>query len=136
MTKEKTIEILEQHVLNAKPCSIKDMVEACVNAYQLLKDQPSLPSGLDEAAEKIASDIVPKYPDINWDMCFEKIVEGVKAGAEWMASQGEVFEDTIDDDEYIGYTLGNAAWNKSLLVGKFKEGDKVIVQIRKKDERR
>lgn len=49
--------------------------------------QPSLPSDLDEAAEKIAWDIAPMYPDISWDTCFEKIKEGIKAGAEWMAGQ-------------------------------------------------
>lgn len=54
--------------------------------------QPSLPSNLDEAAEEIASDIAPTHPDIGWDVCFEKIKEGIKAGAEWMAKQGETIE--------------------------------------------
>lgn len=43
--------------------------------------------GLDEAAEKIADQIVPLYPDISWDTCYEKIIEGIKAGAAWRDSQ-------------------------------------------------
>ena len=51
------------------------------------KLQSSLPEGLDEAAEKIADDIAPNYPDISWDDCRERIIEGIKAGAEWGRKQ-------------------------------------------------
>ena len=62
-------------------------IEGAKWAYANLS-RPSLPSNLNEAAEKIASDIAPTHPDIDWDECFEKIKDGIKAGAEWMVGQG------------------------------------------------
>ena len=67
--------------------------------------EPSLPSNLDEAAESIASDIAPTWPDIDWDCCFEKIKESIKAGVELVIS--ELFKKlnitplkVIGEDEY------------------------------------
>lgn len=63
----------------------KDLFQM-IDAKKLIEkelSQPSLPSDLDEAAKKIADEIVPDYPDISWDTCYEKIVKGIKAGAEW-----------------------------------------------------
>lgn len=65
--------------------------EELTGGERLEKLQPSLPSNLDEAAEQIASDIAPTHPDIGWDECFEKIKEGIKAGAGWMAGQFEKY---------------------------------------------
>lgn len=93
--------------------------------------RPSLPSDLDEAAEWIASDIAPDYPDISWDACYEKIKEGIKAGSEWMAGQGWHEEAAIkgsDDVVWLNYNVELPID----LAKYFKDGDKVIVQIRKK----
>lgn len=69
----------------------RDQLERIVNyaVDQVVENyKTTLPSELDEAAEKIASDIEPDYPDISADTCHKKIVEGIKAGAEWMTNQG------------------------------------------------
>lgn len=147
MTQEEVIEILERFVIGAKPCSQREIVDACASAYRMLKEQPSLPSNLDEIAEKYSLDVkakpfenlvkeafkhgaiwrdsqIPKLPsnldeaaeeiakseipveagealdsngdcyetdDINWpERC--GFIRGFKAGAEWMAGQGETVE--------------------------------------------
>jgi len=56
-----------------------------------------MPSNIDEAAEKIASDIAPTHPDIDWDECFEKIKDGIKAGAEWMVGQFQKIKGKLVD---------------------------------------
>ena len=92
MTKEEVIEILERFVLGAKPCSQREIVDACASAYRMLKEQPSLPSNLDEAA--IQAHIRLEDGE---GLSFLNIF---KAGAEWMAGQGiTVTGDT--DDEYV-----------------------------------
>ena len=63
----------------------------------MLDNISPLPSNLDDAAEKIASDIAPTHPDIDWDECFEKIKDGIKAGAEWMAGQFQKIEGKLVD---------------------------------------
>lgn len=55
----------------------------------MTQEKIKLPEGLDEAAEKIADDIAPNYPDISWDDCRERIIEGIKAGAVWMTKKME-----------------------------------------------
>lgn len=57
---------------------------------QNMEDEPE--KGLDEQIEKIASDIAPKYPDISCDDCYDKIVEGIKAGMRLQASRGYTFK--------------------------------------------
>ena len=102
MTKEDVIEILERFVLGAKPCSQKEIVDACVSAYRMLKEQPSLPSNLDEAAEKeierFCSDML--NVDIIWArMPLTKRfgLQMAKFGAEWMAGQYEKIEGELVD---------------------------------------
>ena len=82
MTKEEVIEILERFVFGAKPCSQKEIVDACVSAYRMLKEQPSLPSNLDEAAKEYNRNYTP------FDQCDSRdIIRTFKAGAEWLAGQ-------------------------------------------------
>lgn len=132
MTKEDVIEILERFVLGAKPCSQREIVDACASAYRMLKEQPSLPSDLDEAADHYeqtkATELACKYgwgEDAIKKQCFI-------AGAEWMAGQGINAEGEV-------CKLAERAWvtpidEKQLqcdLYDNFVAGDKVIVQIRK-----
>ena len=140
MTKEECIGLLNRYaeyngmgIPNLAGCR-----DAMRTAAELLQ-QPSLPSNLDEAAEEIASDIAPTYPDVGWDECFEKIKEGIKAGAEWMAGQGETIEKTVGQLEHM--LAGNTFFTHGFEIDELdvpflnsKEvgyGDKVIVQIRK-----
>ena len=109
MTKEDVIEILERFVLGAKPCSQKEIVDACVSAYRMLKEQPSLPSDLDEVVIP-ESEMVEwmKYgPHTNYPWCgipdAIKITAehffalGKQAGAEWMAGQFQKIEGDLVD---------------------------------------
>ena len=107
---------------------VKHLIELVRN-YQ----QPSLSSDLDEAAEEIASDIAPTHPDIGWDECFEKIKDGIKAGAKWMAGQGYSQEEIVEDKSIeVGYGVFPGISPIINLPASFKPGDKVILQIRKK----
>lgn len=100
---------------------------ACLDISDVLDEiekelsQPSLPSNLDEAAEKFAHFYDNGTCDGVAQECF-------KAGAEWMAGQGQTFETIMQEDDVDElvptcpdmYNYGYSC------------GDKVIVQIRKK----
>lgn len=101
---------------------VKHLIKLVRNYQQL-----SLPSNLDEATEKIASDIAPMYPDISWDSCFEKIKEGIKAGAEWMAGQGVSMLGRVGI-----YGVDVESITKELREAGFNLGEEIILQIRKK----
>ena len=109
--------------------------ERFLEALDIMLNEPSLPSNLDKAAEEIASDIAPTHPDIGWDECFEKIKDGIKAGAEWMAEQGITVEGDVEgnwrnqeDAPYEIYVTSDCLPQDT----EFKFGDRVIVQLRKK----
>ena len=106
---------------------------AQIVAFVIKNCKPSLPSNLDEAAEEIASDIAPTHPDIGWDVCFEKIKEGIKAGAEWMAGQGVSVDGKVVMDFSEPYDIINRRLIAKLGDALLKvEPGEVIVQIRKK----
>lgn len=85
MTKEEILNAIanDKTMPFIQPEQLAGIVDFVIKNYN-----PSTPSNLDEAAERMASDIAPDYPDISWDTCYEKIKEGIKAGAEWMAGRG------------------------------------------------
>lgn len=131
MTKEEVIEILGRFVLGAKPCSQREIVDACASAYGMLKEQSSLPSDLDEAAD-IAKELAYKTwsEGDNWS---DAAIKTFKAGAEWMAGQGETREVDVKEDAG-GYPFISKIelydYDKDEPL--FKASDKVVVQIRKK----
>lgn len=123
-------------------CNCLDFIET--SEYDQYKEEPSLPSNLDEAAEE--------YGYINWQSedYHEGASEGLpfdaightancfKAGAEWMAGQYKTLGETeiyLEDDggeaPYTQEWLDLATTEFAVPEG-FKPGDKVIVQIRKK----
>ena len=87
------------------------------------KYQPSLHSNLDEAAED--SWAVYEYRESPRGLYSTCYVDGFKAGAEWMAGQGETVE---------GYIAGTNEVAAILAIPRkeHNKGDKVVVQIRKK----
>ena len=87
--------------------------------------QPSLPSNLDEAAED--SWAVYEYRESPRGLYSTCYVDGFKAGAEWMAGQGETRDDITVTGDFDG-----KAHIFPIPSSKFNPGDKVIVQIRKK----
>ena len=105
----------------------KEVDEAFDVCIEMLS-KPSLPSDLDEVVEKSSQ---KRYsPVLNGsgnDICYPKrsvFKQGFKAGAEWMAGQGYVKEGIArPDDCEIWVNMTNVD---------IKDGDEVIVQIRKK----
>ena len=126
MTRQEIIQAISDDKMMPfiQPEQLAEIVDFVIKNYT-----PSLPSDLDEVAEKIAWHIAPMYPDISWDKCFEKIKDGIKSGAEWMAGQG------VTKEAVIGMATGEISINvsqKTLDELDLCPGDKVVVQIRKK----
>ena len=113
---------------------VDEAFDVCIEMLSKL----SLPSNLDEAAERIVVSLVPtfgqKYEDgsyvkgIRDYFSRDEFIGLVKAGAEWMRGQGETYithvEDASNDEERFPAIF--------IPVDSFKPGNKVVVQIRKK----
>lgn len=94
---------------------------------------PSLPSNMDKAAEEYAwKKEGPLADGERLSYTFNPRIDAFKAGAEWMAGQGETHEAEIIESVPFGRTK----WQRCVKVwldNQFQaKGDKVIVQIRKK----
>ena len=90
--------------------------------------QPPLPFSLDEAAEETSQSA---YSEPTADGFAKRsfFKRGFKAGAEWLAGQGvSVDASVVPYDNGLGLNMSD----EDILSGIFKDGDKVIVQIRKK----
>lgn len=86
----------------------------------------SIPSNLDEAAKEY-EDWVESYSQSDFPTCIS-FRDAFKAGAEWMAGQGETQEHFV-----IGSIAGSPVGPAVVCYTKeFVIGDEVIVQIRKK----
>ena len=83
------------------------------------KEKPSLPSNLDEAVEEFG-----KRQGLELAPFAKKFF---KAGAKWMSEQGVIYEDTISSEKTIPVLPMKDVSDMGLDYG-----DKVIVQIRKK----
>lgn len=139
MTKSETISNLKAYldgdtaIGNIIP--LRSVLESAIKYLE-----PSLPSNLDEAAEIYYEQDCP-YPGevrvINneHDVWFPSsaIEDAFKAGAEWMAGQGETLEVEVKED------AGGYPYIPSIELYDYdkdeplsKPGDKVVVQIRKK----
>ena len=107
----------------------------------LQRERPSLPSNLDEAAGKYANKEFPDEPSCGqWgtgdyeppvDMEYPREIakDSFQAGVEWLAGQGvSVDASVVSYDDGLGLNMSD----EDILSGIFKDGDKVIVQIRKK----
>ena len=124
MTKEEAIENIKLIRFNAAITSANSFKEALDMAIGALS-KPSLPSNLDEAAEESA-ERWRKNPDgsESRELFFQPHIRGFKAGVEWMAGQGYTQEGVAHpDDCEIWVNMKNTD---------IKDGDKVVVQIRKK----
>ena len=106
---------------------VKHLIELVRN-YQ----QPSIPSDLDEAAEKYASNRA-KDPEQCYEYLYYEIIDAVRFGAELMAGQGYSQEEIVEDKSIeVGYGVLPGISPIINLPNSFKPGDKVIIQIRKK----
>lgn len=106
---------------------------------KLEKGVTELPSDLDEAAEEYGRKEYSHAIHF-WDeglsknkpeVMKEDFVDSFKAGSEWMAGQGFSFEDEVYYDGTTPF-VKDADFDIIELKDSVKDGDKVIVQIRKK----
>ena len=134
MTREEILQAISDDKMMPyiQPEQLVQIVAFVINNYR-----PSLPSDLDEAAEecvkttsvKVWGKIDPKK-DLKGYMARANygtgLLDGFKAGAEWMAGQGASF------NTKVGWIDGPTIldWPDNIL-DKFEMGDEVIVQIRK-----
>lgn len=131
MTKEEAIQIidsLDPAVMIKTTASNKQIREAIDMAVGALS-QPFLPSNLDWAANTFNREDAARMWDYEGKTEGEIVEAAFKAGAEWMAGQGETHE-----TEIVSRVTGNGLLPAvTCLVNKsYKEGDKVVAQIRKK----
>lgn len=111
-------------------------------------EEKKLPEGLEEAAGEIVAKLVPtlgqKYEDGSYVggtqdyFSREELIGLVKAGAEWMMKQGVNHELEVKADAggypYIDKTFELYDYTEDKPI--FNPGDKVIVNIRKKEDKK
>lgn len=107
--------------------SSRDVYSAIASLQrELQQGHPSLPSDINKAANNYGVDVRLGYPRV-MDETDRYIYNAFKAGAKWMAEQGETLESLIwrdeDDKLFIEAFVDE---------NKFKMADNVTIQIRKK----
>lgn len=96
---------------------------------KLISDHHSIPSNLDEAAKKaykeydVKTAVKPKEHPVGF-----LFFDGFKAGAEWMAGQGQTFGAHVDN----GCAIASGVELPFVLCDTYEDGDVLKVQIRKK----
>jgi len=131
MTKEEANKIVKKIIdwRHNNPTDSTKMMEIA-EAIEIVLSQHSLPPNLDEAAEKYANRGISSNADPYEETAsYQADKDTFKAGAEWMAGQGYVEECTVRRTPLNG--PAGICMNLYECDG-FKLGDKVIVQIRKK----
>ena len=104
--------------------------ERFLEALDIMLNESSLPSNLDDAANEEADELLA-HMKIDGDMIYIPTAKALmialaRFGAEWMAGQGETFN---------GYISVKGKRSLIAIEGKsdiYKYGEKVVVQIRKK----
>lgn len=135
MTKSETISNLKAY-LNGDTAigNIIPLRSVLESAIKFL--EPSLPSDLDEAAEEYAYRGIPDIMKSTFKPLADEVAKYFKAGAEWMAGQGETVEGVFKagDPGYPDIRMGEQYSIEHILrkPGGIEPGDEVVVQIRKK----
>ena len=106
----------EYNIQSLRGAELSDLLSFITSLQQ---EQPSLPSNIDEAAEKYSENILANNEDLQ-----DAIEDAFKEGAKWMARQGVTLNLSIDE-------LSCGAYNSCVEQGLTSEDD-VIIQIRKK----
>ena len=109
--------------LNNKTISKKHALECLLGILESEESKPSLPSDLDTAAEKYSENILANNEDLQ-----DAIEDAFKAGAEWMAGQGQTFEAHVDN----GCAIASGVKLPFVLWDTYEDGDVLKVQIKKK----
>lgn len=135
MTKSETISNLKAY-LNGDTAigNIIPLRSVLESAIKFL--EPSLPSDLDEAAEEYAYRGIPDIMKSTFKPLADEVAKYFKAGAEWMAGQGETVEGVFKagDPGYPDIRMGEQYSIEHILSkpSGIEPGDEVVVQIRKK----
>lgn len=121
MTKEEIIKALQEIVDGNWNSQSVEAIQYAIDAISKL----SLPSNFDEAVGEYL-----ELPEINSSNQWEDLMiyDAFKAGAEWMAEQGVSYQDIISANKTIPVLSMKDVSDMGLDYG-----DKVIVQIRKRD---
>lgn len=121
MTNEESIKVLEQ--IRQWTDYPKEALTIAIEALS----KPCLPSNLDEAANNYGVNIRLGYPRV-MDETDRYIYNAFKAGAEWMAGQGET------QQHFVIGSIADSPCGPAVVcyTEEFSVGDEVIVQIRKK----
>lgn len=127
MTKEEALKVI-RHMAYLSAYVVENGVEAYEYIKQLLS-QPSIPSDLDEAVEKNFETMEVLEHENIFEETHRKIFE---AGAEWIVGQGEAFDGIVRDNGFVDFDEYGSCMMIPSNTSCFNNGDKVIVQIRKK----
>lgn len=120
-------EVAEKYALDVKAKPFENLVKEAFKHGAIWRDSqiPKLPSNLDEAAVQFAQRGYSPFDDpYEASKVFENDVNCFKVGAEWMAMQGYTTEGIAHPDDcevWVNFTSTD-----------IKDGDEVIIQIRKK----
>ena len=140
MTREEIIQAITEDKMMPfiQPGQLAQIVAFVIENYR-----PSLPSNIDEAAEKYSN--IPynfgEFVEIEYEFGepIETIVddkvfvrEAFKDGVEWMAGQGETIECSVDWYDGPILDFSEEQLLSAITKAELKIGDKVVVQIRKK----
>ncbi len=126
MTKEEAILVLDS--LSTWFGYERPITEEIVEAIKTLS-KPLLPFNLFQAKLAFSE---RRFPDEKMAPLRRAARIGYEAGAEWMAEQGETFEGVIRDNGFIDFDEYGSSMMIPSNVSCFNNGDKVIIQIRKK----
>ena len=141
MTKEEALKVFRSYKIwdlmdNFTTNELQEMIDAIVST-------PSLPSNLDEAEKEYAYRGIPDIMKPTFKPLADEVAKYFKAGAEWMAGQGVIYEDAVVflkyRNEFGFYNTDIDNGNKQGVCSDYcikqlglNDGDKVVVQIRKK----
>ena len=133
MTKEEAVKILSESIHDGSKVSWDKIVEAVHLSIEALS-LPPLPSNLDEAAEGYVQTLCDRADDnLRIDTTLQS---AFKAGAEWMARQGETKRGVATQDHFIQFAddtyIDLDPTMKLIPAFKLKDAEKIVVQIRKK----
>lgn len=109
MTREEKIEYLAKAVMTLSELGDGKTAYALNEIRLEMKSQLELPEDLEEAAEHLASDIAPIYPDISFAARYERIKKSFIAGAKWDRNQmmEKAMEGVVQDDgQFINFGDG------------------------------
>lgn len=128
MTREEKIEYLAKAVMRLGELGDNKIAYALNEIRLELKSQLELPEALEDAAEHLASDITPIYPDIFFAARYERIKKSFIAGAKW--DRAKMMKRAMECDVIVPIYEGNNVWSTEIKIhGRYEPGDKIKVII-------